>query len=119
MPSGLRPSGDFFSRTRGIPPGPAGGLKIATTKDVHFLVKFFSNHVSLFFFSLSSSVLSRNPDFKFGGGQFVFLPKFFFQHDHGRHWELVNCIFFFAKQKKKNNMNGAAGENFFGYGVNV
>ena len=45
---------------------------------------FFSFSFSFFFFFLLSySVLSRNPDFKFGGGQFVFLPKFFFQHDQG------------------------------------
>ena len=44
-------------------------------------------------------------------------PLFFFGP---RTLNIVNLyVFFFAEQKKKNNINGAAGEKFFGYGVKI
>ena len=68
-----------------------------------------------FFSNFTRSVLSRNPDFKFGGGQFVFFcPNFFFSTTR-EHSELY--IFFLRSKKKQKN--GAAGEKFFGYGINV
>ena len=66
------------------------------------VVCFFSATLFFSFFPpYHISVLSRNPDFKFGGGQFVFFAQFFFfsttREDIGN---IVNCIFFFAEQKK-------------------
>ena len=50
-----------------------------------------------------------------GGVSLFFCPNFFFSTTR-EHSELY--IFFFAEQKKTKK-NGAAGEKFFEYGVNV
>ena len=68
---------------------------------------------------LDLSVLSRNPDFKFGGGQFVILPNFFFSTTREDIGNIVNLYGFFFAEQKKNNINGAAGEKFFGNGVKI
>ena len=75
---------------------------------------------SYIFFSKKYQCLIQESRFSVWGGSVCFFcPIFFFQHDQGRHWEHSELVCFFFCGAKKNNINGAAGEKFFGYGVNV